>query len=55
MILPHRASRAISTMGAKVQCNPAAVASSAAILEDLSASSGSQLAASARGMGNMVR
>ena len=52
---PQRASRATSTIGAKVQCRPDAAASVAATRADFSASAGSKLAASASGTGKMVR
>ena len=52
---PQRASRATSTMGAKVQCRPAAVASSAATCAAASTAAGSQLEASASGTGKVVR
>jgi hypothetical protein len=55
MIRPHRASRAMSTIGANVQCTPAAAASVAAMRADCSIAAGSQLAASPRGTGNCVR
>ena len=49
--LPQRESLEISTIGAKVQFNPAALASFAANLADLLIASISQLADSARGIG----
>src|SRR6185369_8812391 len=52
--LPHRGSRAISTMGANVQCSPSAEASVAAILADNLMAEISQLDASANGIGNIV-
>ncbi len=52
---PQRASRAMSTIGAKSQSIPCAVASSAATRAQRSARATSQLAASARGTGKMVR
>jgi hypothetical protein len=45
----------MSIMGAKVQCRPAAVASSAAIRAARSAASGANVAAMASGTGKMVR
>ncbi len=52
---PQRGSRAMSTIGAKVQCTPAAADSIAATRAARSASSGLKLAASASGTGNVVR
>ena len=52
---PQRWSRATSTIGAKFQSIPAAVASTAATRAVRSASSGSKLPASARGIGKTVR
>mmetsp|Transcript_35901 Transcript_35901/g.101056 ORF Transcript_35901/g.101056 Transcript_35901/m.101056 type:complete len:272 (+) Transcript_35901:1621-2436(+) len=52
---PQRWSRATSTIGAKVQWMPRAVASSAVARAVRRASSGSKLAASPRGMGKTVR
>ena len=52
--LPQRGSRAISTIGEKVQFNPSAVASNAAILADFSIIPKSQLADSASGIGKAV-
>src|ERR1043166_6271125 len=52
--LPHRGSRAMSTIGANVQCTPAAAASVAAILADNLIADVSQLDASANGIGNIV-
>ena len=54
-IRPQRLSRAMSTIGAKVQSIPAAVASSAAARAVRRARSGSKLAASPKGTGKMVR
>ena len=54
MIRPQRASRAMSTIGANAQWTPAAAASFAAMRVDRSTASGSQLATSARGIGDMV-
>ena len=45
----------MSTIGAKVQCRPAALASVAATRAWRSAASGSQLAAIASGTGKIVR
>ena len=55
MIRPHRGSRAMSTMGAKVHFSPVAAASAAAIRADRSTAAGSQLLASPRGIGKIVR
>ncbi len=55
MIRPHRASRAMSTIGANVQWRPAAAASVAAMRADCSIAATSQLAVSPSGVGNMVR
>src|SRR6266550_1562943 len=52
---PHRGSRAMSTMGANVQFTPAAAASRAAARAVLSAAAGSHVAASASGIGKIVR
>ena len=54
-IRPHRASRATSTMGAKVQWMPAARASRAATAAARSWTEGSHEAARASGTGKMVR
>ena len=54
-IRPQRGSRAMSTIGANVQCTPAADASAAATLAALSAATGSKLAASPSGTGKIVR
>ncbi len=54
-ILPHRASRATSTMGAKVQWMPAARASRAATPAARSWTDGSHEAAIASGAGKIVR
>ncbi len=55
MIRPQRASRQMSSMGAKVQCTPAAAASVPATRAEASTASRSQLAASPRGTGKIVR
>lgn len=55
MIRPQRGSRAMSTMGAKVQRTPAEAASAAAMLAARSAAAGSHAAASPSGTGKMVR
>ena len=52
---PQRASRAMSTMGAKVQWMPAARASRAATAAARSWTEGSHEAAIARGTGKIVR
>ena len=52
---PQRASRAMSTMGAKVQWMPAARASLAAMVAARSWTEGSQEAAIASGTGKIVR
>ena len=54
MMRPQRASRETSTIGAKVQCWPAAAASVAATRADCSTAAGSQLAASPSGIGKIV-
>ncbi len=55
MIRPHRASRAMSTIGANVQWMPAAAASVAPMRADRSIAARSQLAASPSGIGKIVR
>src|SRR6476659_1160049 len=52
---PHRGSRAMSTMGANVQWRPFAAPSAAATRAARSTAAGSQLAASASGVGKIVR
>ena len=54
-IRPHRGSRAISTIGAKVHLSPAAEASAAATRAARSTVAGSQLLVSPRGIGKIVR
>src|SRR5258706_5755642 len=54
MILPQRGSRAMSTIGVKVQCRPTLRASAAAIEALSSTMAGSQLAACPSGIGNSV-
>jgi hypothetical protein len=55
MMRPQRGSRAISTIGENVHRMPSAEASRAATREARSTTSGSQVAASANGIGNVVR
>ena len=55
MILPHRGSRQMSTIGAKVQWTPEAAASVAAMRAERSIAATSQLAVSPRGTGKVVR
>ena len=52
---PHRGSRAMSTIGENTQSIPSVRASSAPVRATVSAAFGSQLAAIASGMENMVR
>ena len=55
MMRPQRGSRAMSTIGANVQCTPTLRASAAAIAASRSANCGSQLAAPPSGIGKIVR